>query len=89
MIGPGIMQAPMEPVPQLQHSKKFVEEEYASVVRQTPVVKGDSQVSWPSSHLAFHLTKCEVKGKPSECRRKARIYWTKPLSITRFYAGLR
>jgi CRISPR/Cas system CMR-associated protein Cmr5 small subunit len=41
MIGPRIVQTAVQPMPQLQHSKKFVEEEYASIVRQTPMIKGD------------------------------------------------
>jgi hypothetical protein len=58
------MEAAMEPVPQLQHSKKFVKKDHAAVVRQTTVTKGDFQVSRRSAHAAFYLTKCEVKGNP-------------------------
>jgi hypothetical protein len=47
----------------LQHSNKFVEIEHATIVRQTPVIKGDSAVSWQTTHLAFYFTKSEVKGK--------------------------
>ena len=42
VIGPRIMQAPREPVSQLQHSEKIVEKENTSVVRKATVVKGDS-----------------------------------------------
>jgi hypothetical protein len=45
VIAPGIAQTAMQPVPQLQHSKKFVEEEHAAIVRQALVIKGDSEVS--------------------------------------------
>jgi hypothetical protein len=41
MIGPKIVQTAVQPVPQLQHSKKFVEKEHASIVRQTLMIKGD------------------------------------------------
>jgi hypothetical protein len=40
------MQPPVQPMPELQHSDKFMEEENAPVVCQTPVIKGDFEVLW-------------------------------------------
>jgi len=59
----------MEPVPQLQHSNKFVEEEYATIVRQAPVIKGDFKITGGSAHVAFYFTKSEVKGKIKNVRK--------------------
>ena len=58
MIPSRIMQPPVQPMPELQHSDKFMEEEDATIVRKPPVIKGDPEVFWRSSHSAFHLTKC-------------------------------
>jgi hypothetical protein len=46
MVAPWILQTAMQPVSQLQHSKKFVEEEHTAIMREPPVVKGDSEVPW-------------------------------------------
>ena len=59
----------MEPVPQLQHSNKFVEEEYATIVRQAPVIKGDFEITGRPAHVAFYFTKSEVKGKIKNVRK--------------------
>jgi hypothetical protein len=69
MIAPRIVQTAMQPVPQLQHSKEFVEEEDPAIVRQTPVIKGDSEVSRRSSHAAFYFTKSAVKGNLQKVTR--------------------
>jgi hypothetical protein len=50
-----------EAVAQLQHSGKFVEEKDPTIVRQTPVIKGDLNVSWRPAHSEPHFTKSEVK----------------------------
>ena len=38
---PRVIQIPREKISQLQHSKEFVKEVNAAIVRQTPVIPGD------------------------------------------------
>ena len=45
----------------LQHSEEFVEEENTAVVAETPVIKGDLNVSWRSAHPEPHFTKSDVR----------------------------
>jgi hypothetical protein len=52
---------PGEKIPQLQHSREFVEEENPAIVRQTPVIKGDFYVSWRSAHAEPHFTNSDVR----------------------------
>jgi len=59
----------MEPVPQLQHSNKFMEEEYTTIVCQAPVIKGDFEITGRPAHVAFYFTKSEVKGKIKNVRK--------------------
>src|SRR5207249_3665508 len=46
---------------ELQHSREFVEEQDAAVMRQTPVAKGDFHISRRSTHPDLNLTKSDVK----------------------------
>src|SRR5260370_26797629 len=45
----------------LQHSREFVEEQDAAVMRQTTVAKGDFHISRRSTHPDLNLTKSDVK----------------------------
>ena len=51
---------PGEEIPQLQHSRKFVEKENPAIMRQAPVIAGDSYVSGRMSHVEDNFTKSEV-----------------------------
>ncbi len=42
LVAPGVSQVPGDKIPDLQHSCKFVKEVYTPVMRQTPVIAGDS-----------------------------------------------
>jgi len=44
-------------IAQLQQLKKFVEEVDATEVCQTPMITGDSNISWRSAHPEHYLTK--------------------------------
>jgi hypothetical protein len=68
MIASRVAQSPVQEMPQLQHSDKFVEKENPAIVRQTPVVKGDFKVSGCAAHSASYFTKSEVKGKNKNIR---------------------
>jgi hypothetical protein len=84
LVASGIVQMPMNEMPQLQQSQKFVEEENAAIVRQTLVIKGDRYVSWRSSHAAFHLTKSEVKGRILNLDQRPVKSGPKPLQLSIF-----
>jgi hypothetical protein len=57
VIPPGVAQVPGQEIAQLQHLKKFVEKTDAAEVRQTPMITGDSKISWQSAHPEPYLTK--------------------------------
>ena len=46
-----------EEIAELQQSEKFVEEMSAAKVGQTPMITGDSEVSWRSAYPEPYLTK--------------------------------
>src|SRR5713101_5489027 len=52
---------PTKEAAELQHSREFVEEQDAAVMRQTPVAKGDFHISRRSTHPDLNLTKSDVK----------------------------
>jgi FlaG/FlaF family flagellin (archaellin) len=52
---------PSKEAAQLQHSCEFVEEEDATVVRQTTVATGDSYISRRAAHSDFNVTENDVK----------------------------
>src|SRR5712691_11230362 len=52
---------PTKEAAELQHSREFVEEQDAAVLRQTPVAKGDFHISRRSTHPDLNLTKSDVK----------------------------
>src|SRR5437773_11403230 len=52
---------PSKEAAELQHSREFVEEQDAAVMRQTPVAKGDFHTSRRSTHPDLNLTKSDVK----------------------------
>src|SRR6266404_3605310 len=52
---------PTKEAAELQHSREFVEEQDAAVMRQTPVAKGDFHNSRRSTHPDLNLTKSDVK----------------------------
>ena len=52
---------PSEEAAQLQHSREFVEKQYATVMRQAPVAKGDFHISRRSAHVDLNLTESDVK----------------------------
>src|SRR5436853_458731 len=52
---------PTKEAAELQHSREFVEEQDAAVMRQTPVAKGDFHTSRRSTHPDLNLTKSDVK----------------------------
>jgi hypothetical protein len=68
MVASWVAQSPVQEMPQLQHSDKFVEEENSAIVRQTAVIIGDPEVSRCAPHSAFYFTKSEVKGKNKNIR---------------------
>jgi hypothetical protein len=84
MIASQVTQSPVQAVPQLQHSNKFVEKENAAVVRQTPVIKGDFKVSRCATHPAFYFTKSEVKGKNKNMRETPDFTSQKPCRLCIF-----
>src|SRR5712691_12432972 len=51
---------PTKEAAELQHSREFVEEQDAAVMRQTPVAKGDFHISRRSTHPDLNLTKSDV-----------------------------
>ncbi len=57
VIAPGVPQVPGQEIAQLQPLKKFVEEVDATEVRQTPMITGDSKISWRPTHSEPYLTK--------------------------------
>src|SRR5437899_11167499 len=52
---------PTKDAAELQHSREFVEEQDAAVMRPTPVAKGDFHISRRSTHPDLNLTKSDVK----------------------------
>src|SRR6266446_4753807 len=52
---------PTKEAAEVQHSREFVEEQDAAVMRQTPVAKGDFHTSRRSTHPDLNLTKSDVK----------------------------
>src|SRR6266849_11077016 len=52
---------PTKEAAELQHSREFVEEQDAAVMRQPPVAKGDFHISRRSTHPDLNLTKSDVK----------------------------
>src|SRR5437879_11337030 len=52
---------PTKEAAELQHSREFVEEQDAAVIRQPPVAKGDFHSSSRSTHPDLNLTKSDVK----------------------------
>jgi len=46
------MQIPGQEMSQLQHSKKFMNEESAAITRQTRMLEGDSHISRGAKHCA-------------------------------------
>jgi hypothetical protein len=63
LIATGIIQMPMQEAADLQHSQKFVKKESSAIMRQTPMIKGDYNVSRRFSHSAPTVTKSEPSGK--------------------------
>jgi hypothetical protein len=45
----------------MQRSEKFVEEVDTAKVRETSMIKGDSNVSWRPTHFKPHLTRGDVR----------------------------
>jgi hypothetical protein len=56
-----VFEVSRQEIPQLQHSNEFVKEHDAAVMRQTPVIPGDFDISGRSSHFEPRLTKSEVR----------------------------
>src|ERR1051326_6500356 len=78
-----VLKIPREKISQLHHSKEFVKEVNASIVRQTPVIPGDFYILRRSSHSEPRLTKSasstfvmgisRSKGFPT-CQRQSRAW---------------
>src|SRR5216683_7510414 len=58
---------PTKEAAELQHSREFVEEQDAAVMRQPPVAKGDFHISRRSTHPDLNLTKSDVKVTMTIC----------------------
>src|SRR6266571_7341660 len=58
---------PTKEAAELQHSREFVKEQDAAVMRQTPVAKGDFHISRRSTHPDLNLTKSDVKVTTTIC----------------------
>src|SRR6266699_3189760 len=58
---------PTKEAAELQHSREFVEEQDAAVMRQPPVAKGDFHISRRSPHPDLNLTKSDVKVTTKIC----------------------
>src|SRR6266567_2824578 len=58
---------PTKEAAELQHSREFVEEQDAAVMRQPPVAKGDCHISRRSTHPDLNLTKSDVKVTTTIC----------------------
>jgi hypothetical protein len=52
MVASNPVQIAGQEMSQLQHSKKFVNEECAAIARQTRMAEGDSHISWGAAHCA-------------------------------------
>jgi hypothetical protein len=56
MMRPEITHLPAEAATELQHSKEFLKIENPAVMRQTPLITGDLDVSWQIHHSRQFLT---------------------------------
>ena len=50
-VAPGVGQVRGQEMAEPQHSQKFVEEVHTTVVRQTRMIAGDSNISWRIWHF--------------------------------------
>jgi len=55
VVAARIGKVPGQELPELQHSKKFVEEVRPTEMRQSPVIAGDEQISRWSTHSDPYL----------------------------------
>ena len=62
-VSSGITDLLGEKVPEMQYSRKFMEQMDATKVRETRMVKGDFHVLWRSAHCKPHFTGSDVRLK--------------------------
>ena len=63
LVAARVIEVALEEAADLQHSKKFVKKESSSIMRQTPMLKGDSNISRGFAHGAKTLTESEGFGE--------------------------
>ncbi|HXJ96664.1 MAG TPA: hypothetical protein VMT20_27815, partial [Terriglobia bacterium] len=78
-----------EEIAELQQSEKFVEEISAAKVGQTPMITGDSEVSWRSAHPEPYLTKSEVRLRVAKAEWNTDKQSLRRILDTRQCAGFR
>src|SRR5258708_5043328 len=71
-VAPRVGYLAAEETAHLQHLKKFVKEVGTTEVCQTPMIKGDSEVSRCSTHSVPYLTKGDVRVRLPKPHRNTR-----------------